>query len=121
MKKLERNRTEDQYIKDEYVKDKYLYFKNRIKDNDVYYIFKCENIISNSPVIYSCSRCFSFSVPLENNRKCYVYDNYKKIEIPPKADLYKLSFSEFVDTFNVFVKNEGEYPNNLPSKIIQDR
>lgn len=121
MRKLERTKLVDQYIKEEFVKDNYLYYKNRIKDNDVYYIFKCENIISNSPLVYGCSRCFAFSVPVENNRKCFLYDNYKRIELPPRVDLYKLSFTEFVDTFKVFVQNEGKYPNDLPDKIIQDR
>lgn len=120
MRKLERTKLVDQYIKEEFVKDKYLYYKVSKKDTNVYYIFKCKNIISNNPLIYSCSKCFVFSVPIENNRKCFVYDNYKIIKLPPKVDLYKLSFTEFVDTFRVFVKNDGKYPNDLPSKIIQD-
>ena len=121
MRKLERTKSVDQYIKEEFVKDNYLYYKNHTKDNDVYYIFKCKNIISNNPLVYGCSRCFVFSVPVENNRKCFVYDNYKKIELPTTADLYKLSFTEFVDTFRVFVQNDGKYPNDLPIKIIQDK
>lgn len=121
MKKLERNRTEDQYIKEEYVVGKYLYYTSSNQDNVLYYIFKCEGILANSPLKYKCSRCYCFSVPKNAGCKCFLYDDYKTITIQPNSILYKMTFTEFVDTFSVFVKNDRKYPNELPSKIIQDR
>lgn len=120
MKKLERSRTEDQYIKEEYVVGKYLYYTASNQDNILYYIFKCEGILSNSPLKYKCSRCYCFSVPKNNECKCFLYDDYKVITVQPNSIIYKMSFGEFVDTFSVFVKNDRKYPTELPSKIIQD-
>jgi hypothetical protein len=121
MRKLERSRTEDQYIKEERVCNKYLYYTTTTKDATLYYIFKCETIMSNSPVKYGCSRCYCFLVPKDNSCKCFLYDNYKHITLPPNTNLYEVTFGEYVDTFRVFVENDGKYPSELPSKIIQDK
>lgn len=121
MKKLERTRTEDQYIKESSVINKYLYYTTTGKESNLYYIFKCEDIISNSPVKYKCSRCYCFMVPKNDACKCFLYDDYKTITLPASCSLYEITFGEYVDTFRVFVDNDGKLPNELPSKIIQDK
>lgn len=121
MKKLERNRTEDQYIKEQHVVGKYLYYSDYKNESNIYYIFKCDGIVSNSPLVYNCSRCYYFTVPKNNNCKCFLYDGLSKITVSPKAQLFTLSFEEFVDTFKIFVKNDKKYPVDLPDKIIQDK
>ena len=89
MKKLERNRTEDQYIKEEYVVGKYLYYTASNHDNILYYIFKCEGILSNSPLKYKCSRCYCFSVP--KNNEWYPKDEIWFIEY--ENDEYNIVFT----------------------------
>ena len=59
-------------------------------------------------------------IPKNENCKAFVYDNPQKIIIKPIDILYEMSFSEYVNTFREFVKNEGKLVKELPSKIIQD-
>lgn len=103
------------------IKNKYIYVKRSDSENDMYYIFKVISVLHNEyPVKYSISNCYMMLVPKDVNRKAYVYDRYDEFEIKYTDELYEMSYEEWLNTFRVFVKNEGEYVKNLPYKLIQD-
>ena len=103
---------------------KYIYFKEERKDSILYYILTVKSI-ENDPensdeIIYFTNKCYLLFVPKNKECKTHIYDNYDKIKILSKFDLYEMSFREYVNTFREFIKNDGKYPEELPSKIIQD-
>ena len=60
-------------------------------------------------------------IPEDKNRKAFLYDNYKEITVNGLVDiLYEMTFSEYVNTFREFFKNDEKYVYEIPSKIIQD-
>jgi hypothetical protein len=80
------------------------------------------DIIDNENVVtYKTKKCYIFSIPIQQNQKCYLYENYNEIDLDIHKDiLYEMSFEEFVNTFRTFIKYDGFIANDIPSKIIQD-
>lgn len=101
---------------------KYVYYKTKNNDANLYYIFNIESVIpiSDYEVKYILSRCFLMFVPFDENRTSFLYDNYNDITIRTNGELYELTFSEYVNTFRVFLKNDGKLVKELPDKLIQD-
>lgn len=116
MKKLDNDIYGDQNIN-----GKYIYLKRSDAENDMYYIFKIISIINAEyPVKYGIHGCYMMLVPQNNERKAYVYDRYNELELKYTDELYELTYDEWLNTFRTFVKYEGEYVKNLPTKLIQD-
>jgi len=116
MKKLDNDIYGDQNIN-----GKYIYLKRSDTENDMYYIFKIISIINAKyPFKYEIQNCYMMLVPKDAERKAYVYDKYKEIELKYTDEMYEMTYDEWLNTFRVFVKNEGEYVKNLPYKLIQD-
>lgn len=101
---------------DNSLKGKYLYFSEETKQDKKYYILICDYIEEN--IIYS-KKLYYLYVPKNISIKCFVYSNISEIEIK-NQEFFEISKEEFINTFRVFVTNEGNYPDKLPSKIIQD-
>jgi len=100
--------------------NKYIYLKRENNQYTMYYIFKIDEILSTSPTIYNTPKCFMLSVPKMRGLKAFVYENVNSIELRQQDELYEMTSSEWLNTFRVFVANEGQYVENLPAKIIQD-
>lgn len=103
---------------------KYIYFSKKYLDSQVHYIFNIKSMdISNgiSKIIYKCDKAYMFMIPEDKNRKAFLYDNYKEVTVNGLVDvLYEMTFSEYVNTFREFVKNDGKLVCEIPNKIIQD-
>ena len=101
---------------------KYIYYKTKNNEANLYYIFNIDSVIpiSDITVKYLLKRCFLMFVPIDENRLSFLYDNYTDITISTSDELYELSFSEYVNTFRVFLKNDGKPKKDLPDKLIQD-
>ena len=104
--------------------DKYLYYKEERNDSNLYYIIKINSIDfdqNSQDITYLVDKCYLLYVPKNDELKAFVYDNYTKVDISKDSDLYEMSFTEFVNTFRVFVNNNGKLVSELPSKLIQDQ
>lgn len=101
--------------------NKYIYLRRENKQYIMYYIFKIGEITSITPTIYKTTKCFMLSVPKTKGCKAFVYKDINSVEVKPQEELYEMTQSEWLDTFRVFVANEGQYVENLPSKLIQDK
>lgn len=123
MKKLETQdikETFNLYASNEMIGKK-IYMKRTDKESDMYYIYSISDIINTSfPIKYELKNCFMLLVPKNQDRKVHVYEKYKDIELKYIDVLYELDYNEWLETFRVFVKYDGDYVRNLPSKIIQD-
>lgn len=122
MEKILNNIKNNIYASSEMI-DKYIYFKRDNKDAFLYYIFsiKSINVEDDKPnIIYDTKKCYLLFVPKDENRQVFLYDNYKSISISNNDELFELTFTEFVNTFRVFVKNDMKLTKELPTKIIQD-
>lgn len=102
------------------LKNKLVYFKIETKDLFIYNIVKIISIVSDKPLKYEIKNGYYFCVPKNNAIKCYNYQRSNIIEIPNKTIIYEMESKEYLETYMVFVKYEGKYPNELPSKLIQD-
>ena len=101
---------------------KYIYYKSKSSDANLYYIFNIESVIpiNETEIKYKLKRCFLMYVPVDENRTSFLYDNYKDITIYVSSELYELTFTEYVNTFRVFLQNDGKVVKELPDKLIQD-
>ena len=101
---------------------KYIYYKSKSSDANLYYIFNIESVIpiNETEIKYKLKRCFLMYVPVDENRTSFLYDNYKDITIYASSELYELTFAEYVNTFRVFLQNDGKVVKELPDKLIQD-
>lgn len=102
------------------LKNKLVYFKIETKDLFIYNIVKIISIVSNKPLKYETKNGYYFCVPKNNAIKCFNYQLSNIIEIPNKTIIYEIESKEYLETYMTFVKCEGKYPNELPSKLIQD-
>lgn len=110
----------DIYSSDD-IKNAYLYMSRSDKENDMYYIFKVEDILTKTfPIKYKLKHMYMMLVPKNPERKAYVYDKYNEYEIKYSDVLYKMSYDEWLNTFRIFVKYDGEPVKSLPVKLIQD-
>lgn len=114
MQKIEKTKLLDE----KYISNNYLYYIKNLSNETLYYIFMCNGIISNSPLVYSTNKCYCFSLPKNVNKKTYLYDDVKNVEILPHSDLYFITFSEFVDKFRIYIENDGEKINNINENIL---
>lgn len=93
MQKIEKTKLLDE----KYISNNYLYYIKNLSNETLYYIFMCNGIISNSPLVYSTNKCYCFSLPKNISKKTYLYDDIKNVEILPHSDLY------FKVTYNVAI------------------
>lgn len=101
--------------------NKYLYYKEERQDSYLYFILIVKSIdYDETNITYYTDKCYLLYVPKNLSNKCFVYDNYTKVNISTKIDLYEMTFAEFVNTFREFIKYDGKLASELPSKIIQD-
>ena len=122
MKQIFYNKDIKNYISKDII-GKYIYYKEERQDSYLYYICYVKDIDFNDAtnnIIYYTNKCYLLFVPKNKDLKAFVYDNYDKINISVKFDLYELTFTEFVNTFRTFIDNDGKQVSELPSKIIQD-
>lgn len=121
MQKILNNSNQNNYISKSLI-GKYLYFKDERSDSYLYYIFTINNIElqEDESIIYKTNKCYMLYVPKNKELKAYVYDNYDKVTITLKHELYEMTFTEFVNTFRTFVNNDGKSVVELPTKLIQD-
>lgn len=107
-------------IHDIHTEDK-LYCKVETNDNILYHIFRLGDIIiKEDTIVLNTINCFTFQVPVNKDLRAFLYNNYTHIEIKKTDSLYKLSESEYLDTYLSFMKNEYKCVKDLPSKLIQD-
>ena len=122
MQQILNNNKQNNYISKNLI-NKYIYVKLEKSDSNLYYIFSIKSIdseIDYPNIVYYTNKCYLMYVPKNNECRAFVYDNYDKVSISMNDELYELSFSEFVNTFRTFIQNHGKYPNELPSKLIQN-
>lgn len=122
MKQILYNKNLNNYISDTII-GKYIYYKEERKDSYLYFILIVNSIDfdnSTNIITYNTDKCYLLYVPKDRERKAYVYDNYKKVNVLTKFDLYEMNFSEFVNTFREFIRCDGKSVSELPDKIIQD-
>ena len=103
--------------------NKYIYYKDERTDSYLYYIFSIKTIdpeFDYPNITYFTNKCYLLYVPKNKDCQVFVYDNYDRVNVSPNKDLYELTFSEFVNTFRIFIENHGKKANDLPDKIIQD-
>jgi len=103
--------------------NKHIYYKTENNNSFLYYIFTIKSIdleINSPKITYYTDKCYVFMVPKNNESTAFIYDNYDQVTIKPSDVLYEMSFSEYVNTFREFIKNDGKKVYELPSKIIQD-
>lgn len=121
MKKLEKTKQNNEYINIDILKNKSVYFCKSDYNSSTYYIFKISKVISTSPLIYEIYRGFMFYVPKDSNCKAFTYNiDKKEFNMDYKSDLYLMNEEEYLNTFRNFVKNEGLYVKDLPTKLIAD-
>lgn len=107
-------------IHDIHTEDK-LYCKVEKDDNIFYHIFKLGDvIIKEDTIVLNTINCFTFQVPVNRNLKAFLYNDYTHIEIKKSDSLFKLSKSEYLDTYLCFMKNDKKFVYELPDKLIQD-
>lgn len=101
--------------------NKYIYMKRITTDMTLYHIYKIDKVINEDTynIIYESERSFVFKVPKDKNQCAYTYDDIKQIHINAYDELYELSKNEWLNTFRVFVENDGIKAKSLPDKIIQ--
>lgn len=123
MKQILNDKNTNNYASQDII-GKYIYFKEERKDSNLYYILTVKSIevdpINSEDITYFTNKCYLLFVSKNKECRTHIYDNYDKVNISPKFDLYEMSFSEYVNTFREFIKNDGKFPEELPSKIIQD-
>lgn len=123
MNKLLNSINHPKYMSEELL-GKYIYFSKKYSDSQVHYIFNIKSMdVSGgiSKIIYKCDKAYMFMIPEDKNRKAFLYDNYKEITVNGLVDiLYEMTFSEYVNTFREFFKNDEKYVYEIPNKIIQD-
>ena len=122
MKQILYNKETNNYLSEDLI-GKYIYYKEERDNSYLYYILKPKSIDYNeitNDIIYYVDKCYLLYVPKDKNLKAYVYDNYEKVNILTKFDLYEMTFAEFVNTFRAFVNNNGKLVSELPAKLIQD-
>lgn len=123
MKQILNDKNTNNYASQDII-GKYIYFKDERPDSNLYYILTVKSIEVDSDnsdeIIYLTHKCYLLFVPKNKECKIHLYDNYDKVKISSKFDLYEMTLSEYVNTFREFIKNDGKFPEELPSKIIQD-
>lgn len=120
MNQILNNKYHNNYISDNII-GKYIYYKEERKDAFLYFILVVKSIDHDETnIIYYTDKCYLLYVPKNKDLKAYVYDNYQKVNISTKFDLYEMTFTEYVNTFREFIKCDGKLVTELPSKIIQD-
>ena len=122
MKQLLYNNDIKNYMSSDLI-NKYIYYKEERRDSYLYFILNVKNIDFNeitNNIIYYTNKCYLLNVPKDLTQKAFVYDNYTKVNISNNFDLYEMSFAEFVNTFRIFINNDGKLVSELPSKLIQD-
>ena len=101
---------------------KYIYVKQSNDEMDIHKIFKIVEILNEYPVIYKIEKYYYFTIPYNKECKCFYYKGSKDTyEVNYSDTLYILENDEFINTFRAFIKNDGKSPNEIPSKIIQDK
>ena len=122
MKQLLYNNDIKKYMSSDLI-NKYIYYKEERRDSYLYFILNVKNIDFNeitNNIIYYTNKCYLLNVPKDLTQKAFVYDNYTKVNISNNFDLYEMSFTEFVNTFRIFINNDGKLVSELPVKLIQD-
>lgn len=116
-------------LKSECLKKSYLYINKHIytkisnEENDLYYIFTPRMIeeIYKNEYKFTCKNCYILMVPKKDDCRTYMYDDTNTVIANIYTnDIYELTFSEFVNTFRTFLDSDGKFPNEIPSKLIQD-
>ena len=101
---------------------KYIYIKQSNKEMDIHKIFKIVKILNEYPVIYKIEKYYYFTVPYNKECKCFCYEGGKDTyEVNYSDTMYVFENNEFIDTFRTFIQNDGKTPDEIPSKIIQDK
>ena len=123
MNKLFNSINHPKYVSEELI-GKHIYFSKKYADSYVHYIFSIKSIDNSEGIAnikYKCEKVYMFMIPEDRNRKAFLYDNYKEVVVNGLVDiLYEMSFSEYVNTFREFVKNDGKFVYEIPDKVIQD-
>ncbi len=99
---------------------KYIYSKTSNKDMDIHRIFKIKEIKSEHPITYDTEKYYYFTIPYNQQCKCFCYGDESIIQLTQKDELYIMQLNEYINTFHEFIENESKYPYEIPSKIIQD-
>lgn len=88
--------------------NKHIYMERHDLNNDMYFIFQVKSILSEKlPVKYECNRLYILEVPKDKNKKAYVHDNLRKLELLNNDTLYQISLDEYLGIFKSFVELSG--------------
>ena len=90
------------------MQNKYIYMERHDLENDLYFIYKINLILNDKyPIKYECNRLYVLSVPKDKNKKAYVYDNLKELELSNNDTLYQISINEYLEIFKTFIELSG--------------
>jgi len=96
---------------------KYIYLKRSNKDMIIHRIFKINDLLNSNPITYKVDKQYYFTVPFNQECKCFCYNGTNVIELDYREEIYSITDSEYLNMFRTFVNFDGYLSKDVSNDL----